>query len=97
VTQCSETSAFNTQTPGKYPEDHISLLQHGESLKTRMLHELRYLAKVTRKSSAKTYTCQKNLPGRGLTKVEKYCPIIKYSCVLTLYLYKFDTLLHAES
>jgi hypothetical protein len=24
-TQCSETSAFNTQTPGKYPEDILSL------------------------------------------------------------------------
>jgi len=35
LTQCSETSAFNTQTPGKYPEDNLSLLQHGESLKTR--------------------------------------------------------------
>jgi hypothetical protein len=23
-TQCSETSAFNTQTPGKYPEDNQS-------------------------------------------------------------------------
>ena len=34
-TQCSETSAFNTQTRGKYPEDILSLLQHGESLKTR--------------------------------------------------------------
>jgi hypothetical protein len=34
-TQCSETSVFNTQTPGKYPEDNLSLQQHGESLKTR--------------------------------------------------------------
>jgi hypothetical protein len=25
-TQCSETSAFNTQTPGKYPEENLSLL-----------------------------------------------------------------------
>src|SRR5215469_7529770 len=33
-TECSETSAFNTQTPGKYPEDNVPLLQHGESLKT---------------------------------------------------------------
>ena len=23
-TQCSETSAFNTQTPGKYPENNLS-------------------------------------------------------------------------
>jgi hypothetical protein len=38
-TQNSETSAFNTQTPGKYPEDNLSLLQHGESLKTRNIPE----------------------------------------------------------
>jgi hypothetical protein len=25
-TQCSETSAFNTQTPGKYPEENLSSL-----------------------------------------------------------------------
>jgi hypothetical protein len=36
-TQRSETSAFNIQTPGKYPEDNLSLQQHGESLKTRLL------------------------------------------------------------
>ena len=35
--QCSETSAFSTQTPGKYPEDNLSLLQHGESFKTRII------------------------------------------------------------
>jgi hypothetical protein len=34
-TQCSETSAFNTQKPRKYPEDIPSLQQHGESLKIR--------------------------------------------------------------
>jgi hypothetical protein len=28
---------FNTQTPGKYPEDNLSLQQHGESLKTGTL------------------------------------------------------------
>jgi hypothetical protein len=36
-TQSSETSAFNTQMSGKHPEDNLSLLQHGESLKTRMI------------------------------------------------------------
>ena len=34
-TQSSETSAYNVRTPGKHPEDNFSLLQHGESLKTR--------------------------------------------------------------
>jgi hypothetical protein len=33
-TECSETSAFNIQTPGKYPEENLPYLQHGESLKT---------------------------------------------------------------
>jgi hypothetical protein len=33
-TECSETSGFNIQTPGKYPEENIPYLQHGESLKT---------------------------------------------------------------
>jgi hypothetical protein len=33
-TECSKTSAFNIQTSGKYPEDNIPYLQHGESLKT---------------------------------------------------------------
>jgi hypothetical protein len=32
--QCSETSAYNIQTPGNYPEDNIVHPQHGGSLKT---------------------------------------------------------------
>jgi hypothetical protein len=36
LAQSSETSAFNTQTPGKYPLDNLALLQHGESLKTSL-------------------------------------------------------------
>jgi hypothetical protein len=32
-----ETSAFNIQTPGKFPEESISYLQHGESLKSTKL------------------------------------------------------------
>jgi hypothetical protein len=35
-TECSETSVFNVQTPGKYPEENISYLQHGECLKITM-------------------------------------------------------------
>ena len=35
--QGSETSAFNNnQMPGKYPEELLSSLQHGESLKHRI-------------------------------------------------------------
>jgi bisphosphoglycerate-dependent phosphoglycerate mutase len=33
-TECSETSSFNIQAPGKYPKEDLSYLQHGESLKT---------------------------------------------------------------
>ena len=31
----SETSAFKTQTPGKYPKENILHNEHGESLKSR--------------------------------------------------------------
>ena len=33
--KCSETSAFNNQTPGKYPKDYTQYSKHGESLKSR--------------------------------------------------------------
>jgi hypothetical protein len=33
-TQSSETSAYNIQTPGKFPEDDTLQSQHGESLRT---------------------------------------------------------------
>jgi hypothetical protein len=33
--ECSETSAFNIQMPGKYPEENLPYLQHGESLKNK--------------------------------------------------------------
>jgi hypothetical protein len=38
-TECSETSAFNIQTPGKYPEENLPYLQHGESLKTTIIQQ----------------------------------------------------------
>jgi hypothetical protein len=41
-TQSSKTSAFNTQTSGKYPEDNLSLLQHGESLTTRRIVSVKH-------------------------------------------------------
>ena len=31
----SETSAFKTQTPGKYPKENIIYKEHGENLKSR--------------------------------------------------------------
>jgi hypothetical protein len=43
-TECSETSAFNIQTPGKYPEENRPYLQHGESLKTTRRQQFRSLA-----------------------------------------------------
>ena len=37
-TECSETSAHKIQTPGNYPEENIQHTEHGESLKSRILH-----------------------------------------------------------
>jgi len=36
-TECSETSAYTIQTPGKYPEENIQHTEHGKSLKSRIL------------------------------------------------------------
>ena len=37
-TECSETSAYKIQTPENYPEESIQHSEHGESLKSRILH-----------------------------------------------------------
>ena len=34
--ESSETSAFKTQTPEKYPKENITHIKHGESLKSRI-------------------------------------------------------------
>jgi hypothetical protein len=36
--ECSETSAYKIQTPGNYPEENIQHTEHGESLKSRIIH-----------------------------------------------------------
>jgi len=38
LTECSETSAYKIQTPGNYPEENIQHTEHGESLKSRIIH-----------------------------------------------------------
>jgi len=38
-TECSETSAYNIQTPGNHPKESIKHPGHGESLKSRKLPE----------------------------------------------------------
>jgi hypothetical protein len=37
-TECSETSTYKIQTPGNYPEESIQHSEHGESLKSKILH-----------------------------------------------------------
>jgi hypothetical protein len=34
--ECSETSAYKSQTPGNYPEENIQHTEHGESVKSRI-------------------------------------------------------------
>ena len=35
--ECSETSAYNNRTPGKYPKEYIQDSKHGGSLKSRII------------------------------------------------------------
>jgi hypothetical protein len=35
--ECSETSAYNIQTPGNYPVENIQHTEHGESLKSGII------------------------------------------------------------
>jgi hypothetical protein len=35
-TESSETSAFSTWTPGRYPKENALQMKHGESLKSRI-------------------------------------------------------------
>jgi len=35
--ECSETSAFSTQMPGRHPNENALHIKHGESLKSRIL------------------------------------------------------------
>jgi hypothetical protein len=37
-TECSETSTYKIQTPGNCPEENIKHTEHGESLKSRIIH-----------------------------------------------------------
>jgi hypothetical protein len=37
LTECSETLAYELQTPGNHPEESIRHSEHGESLKSRKL------------------------------------------------------------
>jgi len=36
--RCSETLDANYKTPGKYPKENSSSIQHGESLKSRIIY-----------------------------------------------------------
>jgi len=42
--QCSETSAYKIQTPENYPEESIQHLEHGEGLKSRIIHSILYVS-----------------------------------------------------
>jgi len=45
--QCSETSAYQIQTPGNYTEESTQHSEHGESLKSRNYYILRIVRKVS--------------------------------------------------
>jgi len=62
-TECSETSAYEIQTPGNYPEESIQHTEHGESLKSRIFIRLFASYSVVRSGSVST-----NLRSTGLYK-----------------------------
>jgi hypothetical protein len=37
---CSKTSAYKILTPGNYPEESIQHSEHGEGLKSRIIHHV---------------------------------------------------------
>jgi len=37
-TECSETSAYQIQMPGNYPEENVQHTEHSESLKSRIFN-----------------------------------------------------------
>jgi hypothetical protein len=44
-TECFETSAYEIQTPGNYPEENIQHTEHGESLKARIAYGILVIVK----------------------------------------------------
>jgi hypothetical protein len=50
--ECSETSAYTIQTPGYYPERSIQHSEHGESLKSRIIHLLKPTCSLSSPSSS---------------------------------------------
>jgi len=65
----SETSAIRTQTPGNYPKRNKLDLEHGESLKTRLMHYFIYDTLYTFQTSDSEVVCvtftEYNLQVRG--------------------------------
>ena len=62
--QCSETSVFNTQTPGKYPEDNLSRIYSPSNSPTvqcaqtlRLIHPDIYPSVIFCTASLPPYTC----------------------------------------
>jgi len=52
----SETSAFKTQTPGKYPKENILHKEHGESLKSRNTFFIQFTVQFNYKISTEITT-----------------------------------------
>jgi hypothetical protein len=65
ATEGSETSDFKIQTPGKYPEEYLPHLQHGESLKTMRYTLIYYLIQNCLPLEVKRFYCF----------IFSYCPL----------------------
>jgi len=64
-TECSETSAYELQTPGNHPKESIQHSEHGESLKSRIPHVTNTFGQVFTASCRVEIRADMRLPEYG--------------------------------
>jgi len=78
----SETSAIRTQTPGNYPKRNNLHLEHGESLRTRLLYLVHAFMFNNKKRRSIPLGCDAMKIGRHLRTFWRKVPLLssRYNC-----------------
>ena len=86
----SETSAIRTQTPGNYPKENILHIEHGESLKSRIIEEtdIKFCSLIPFEKrnllcyiNVKQISCKRDSVQLGLMFVSKFNDTLSSICV----------------